>query len=106
MPRRSPLLAAKERARRAHTAARGGDSRSAALYDRWFAETLSNAAGRDEDVAIAMFTRLAIALEVMIDMKGWPGRPGAGRHRVAQTKLSTVTYESSYHPLSTPLIPG
>jgi hypothetical protein len=23
-------------------------------------------------VAIAMFTRLAIAFEVMVDMKGWP----------------------------------
>jgi hypothetical protein len=68
----SPLAAAKERARRAHKAAREGDTRSSALYDRWMATTLTSAAGKPEAVAEAMFTRVAIALEVMVDMKGWP----------------------------------
>jgi hypothetical protein len=66
------LKDAKERARRAHKAASGCDPRAAALYDRWLATTLSAAGGKDEALAIAMFTRLAIALEVMVDMKGWP----------------------------------
>jgi hypothetical protein len=47
-PRPASPLAAKDRARRANKAARGCDPRAAA-YDRW----------------------LAIALEIMIDMKGW-----------------------------------
>ncbi len=68
----SPLAAAKERARRAHKAACGCDPRAVVLYDRWLATTLSAAGGKDEAVAIAMFTRLAIALEIMVDMKGWP----------------------------------
>jgi hypothetical protein len=42
------------------------------FYDRWQATTLSAAGGKPDDVAIAMFTRLASALEVMVDMKGWP----------------------------------
>jgi hypothetical protein len=74
----SPLSVAKERARRAHKAARGCDPRSAALYDRWLATTFSAAGGKDEALAIAMFTRIAIALEVMVDMKGWPAGNVAG----------------------------
>jgi hypothetical protein len=35
------------------------------------ATTLTAAAGQDEQVAAAMFTKLAIALEVMVDMRGW-----------------------------------
>jgi hypothetical protein len=72
------LKQAKERARRAHRAAREGDGRAAALYDRWLAETLSAAAGKREEVAAAMFTRCAIALEVMVDMRGWPAGNVAG----------------------------
>jgi len=56
----------------------GCDPQAIALYDRWLATTLSAAGGKDEAVAIAMFTRLAIALEVMIDMKGWPAGIVAG----------------------------
>jgi hypothetical protein len=53
----SPLAAAKERARRVHKEAREGDGRSAALLDRWLADTLSAAAGKPEEVAAATFTR-------------------------------------------------
>jgi hypothetical protein len=56
---------AKARAKRAHAAARAGDAVSAAIYDRWLANTLSAAAGQDDAIAATMFTRLAIALEVM-----------------------------------------
>jgi len=66
---------AKARAKRAHQAARAGDAVSAAIYDRWLATTLSAAAGQDPAIAGTMFTRLAIALEVMTDMRGW----GKGR---------------------------
>jgi hypothetical protein len=52
--------------------AREGDTISAAIYDRWLASTLSAAVGQDPAIAATMFTRLAIALEVMQDMKGWP----------------------------------
>ena len=65
------LSQAKSRAKRAHQTARAGDTVSAAVYDRWLANTLSAAAGQDQAVAAAMFTRLAIALEVMVDMRGW-----------------------------------
>jgi hypothetical protein len=46
------------------------DARSAALYGRWLSNTLLAAEQRPE-LADAMFTRLAIALEVMVDMRGW-----------------------------------
>ncbi len=72
------LSQAKARAKRAHQVARAGDSRSAAIYDRWLATTLSAAAGQDEAVAATMFTRLAIALEVMVDMRGWAAGRVAG----------------------------
>jgi hypothetical protein len=41
---------AKARAKRAHEAARAGDTVSAAIYDRWLANTLSAAAGQDEAI--------------------------------------------------------
>jgi hypothetical protein len=72
------LPEAKARANRAHQAARAGDTMSAAIYDRWLATMLSAAVGQDEAIAVAMFTRLAIALEVMADMKGWPAGIVAG----------------------------
>ena len=65
------LQGAKARAKRAHQVARAGDAVSAAIYDRRLANTLSAAAGQDEAIAATMFTRLAIALEVMVDMRGW-----------------------------------
>ncbi len=68
----SPLASAKERARRAHAAAVEGDGLAAAIYNRWLATALTSASGMDEDTAAEMFRRLAIALEIMIDMKGWP----------------------------------
>jgi hypothetical protein len=64
------LKEAKKRAQRAHKAACGADALSTAIYNRWMATTLTAAAGQDEGIAAAMFTRLAIALEVMVDMKG------------------------------------
>jgi hypothetical protein len=65
------LKEAKKRAHRAHRAACGADALSTAIYNRWMATTLTAAAEQDEAVAAAMFTRLAIALEVMVDMRGW-----------------------------------
>jgi hypothetical protein len=65
------LPEAKAPAKRAHAAARAGDHLSATICDRWLANTLSAAAGQDEEIAATMFTRLAIAFEVMCDMKGW-----------------------------------
>jgi hypothetical protein len=69
---------AKARAKRAHQAARAGDAVSAAIYDRWLANTLSAAAGQDPAIAATMFTRLAIACEIMTDMRGWPAGVVAG----------------------------
>jgi hypothetical protein len=69
---------AKARAKRAHQAVRAGDAVSGAIYDRWLATTLSAAAGQDEEIAAAMFTRLAIACEIMTDMRGWPAGIVAG----------------------------
>jgi hypothetical protein len=63
---------AKSRALSAHKAA-CRDSRSTAIYNRWLSDTLLAAEDRP-DLADAMFTRLAIALEVMVDMRGWPAR--------------------------------
>ena len=70
--RRTEGFEAKNRALRAHKAA-CIDARSAALYNRWLSQTLLAAADRPE-LAEVMFTRLAIALEVMQDMRGWPAR--------------------------------
>jgi hypothetical protein len=53
------LPEAKARAKRAHQAARAGDTVSAAIYDRWLANTLSAAAGQDPAIAAAMFSRLS-----------------------------------------------
>jgi hypothetical protein len=61
---------AKQRALRAHKAA-CADSLRTATYDRWLADTLSATRGKDPAIAAAMFTRLAIALEIMSDMRGW-----------------------------------
>ena len=62
-------LEAKERAMRAHKAA-CTDALSSALYSRWLSNTLLAVEERPE-LADTMFTRLAIALEVMCDMRGW-----------------------------------
>jgi hypothetical protein len=63
---------AKRRALQAHKVAKTGDARMAAVYDRWLADTLLAAGdARNQAIAEAMFTRLAIALEVMVDMRGW-----------------------------------
>jgi hypothetical protein len=65
------LKEAKRRALTAHKAACKADSLSAGIYNRWIAITLTAVDGQEEQVAAAMFTRLAIALEVMVDMRGW-----------------------------------
>ena len=72
------LVDAKARAKQAHKAARAGDAVSAAIYDRWLANTLSAAAGQDPAIAAAMFTRLAIAFEIQCDMRGWAAGIVAG----------------------------
>jgi hypothetical protein len=59
---------AKSRALRAHKVA-CADTRSAAIYNRWLSDTHLAAADRPE-LAGAMYTRLAIALEVVVDMRG------------------------------------
>jgi hypothetical protein len=86
---------AKARAKRAHQAARAGDSVSAAIYDRWLANTLSAAAGQDETIAVAMYTRLAIALEVMQDMRGWGEGVVAGI--TAPVRPRKLTYPRAGH---------
>jgi hypothetical protein len=63
---------AKARMSRARDFAREADPLSAALFDRWYAEALMSARGVRAEVACAMYLRLAIALEVMADRKGWP----------------------------------
>ena len=74
-----PTLAdAKARMSRARELARKADPLSAALFDRWYAETLMSARGVSVEAACAMLTRMAIALEVMADRKGWPGGRVAG----------------------------
>jgi hypothetical protein len=73
MPKPVPTLAAaKARMSRARDLAREADPLSAALFDRWYAETLLSARGIKAEAAWAMLTRMAIALEVMADRKGWP----------------------------------
>ena len=64
------LTEAKTRALRAHKRAKT-DGIQAAVYDRWLADTLLAAKDQDQAIAVVMFTRLAIALEIMTDMKGW-----------------------------------
>src|SRR5262245_51959140 len=49
------LPEAKARAKRAHRAARHGDTIRAAIYDRWLADTLSAAAGQNPVIAATMF---------------------------------------------------
>ena len=68
------LEQAKERFRSAHQAARRADSLSAALYDRWAAETLMHIRGQPRDRACAMLVRTAIMLEIAVDRRGWPER--------------------------------
>jgi len=77
------LPEAKARAKRAHQAARAGDTVSAAIYDRWLATTLSAAAGQDPAIAATMFTRLAIALEGDDRYAGMAGRDCGRAHGAA-----------------------
>jgi hypothetical protein len=50
------------------------DPRSAALYHRWLADVLSAADGQPDDARASMFTRMAIAFEIMVDRTTWPER--------------------------------
>jgi len=72
------LPEAKARAKRAHQAARGGDTISAALYNRIYATALTSAADRPDAVAATMYMRTAICLEVLVEMRGWPAGIVAG----------------------------
>jgi hypothetical protein len=78
---------AKRRCRRAYDEARKADPRSAALYDRWLADTLLAAEGQPDDARATMFTRMGIALEVMADRTGARSSaacaPGCSRFRAA-----------------------
>ncbi len=68
------LEQAEERFRSAHRAARRADNLSAALYDRWAAETLMHIRGQPRERACAMLVRTAIMLEIAVDRRGWPER--------------------------------
>ena len=87
-PAMDTLPQAKARAKRAHAAARAGDNRSAATYDGWMADTLSAAAGQNDEVATVMFARLAFALEVMCDKKSWSSSIVAGLTAPRRARLS------------------
>jgi hypothetical protein len=63
---------AKARAKRAYYACRA-DPRLAPIGDRVWAETLQHAEGQDPVRAEAMFLRVAVLLEILIDRRGWPG---------------------------------
>ena len=90
------LREAKARCLRAHKAARAGDGRSAALYDRWLFHTLMAVADQpDEVVAATMFMRLAVALEVTTDMKGWPDGVVHGFARPSLTGKATLLREGA-----------
>jgi hypothetical protein len=84
---------AKNRALKAHKAA-CADARSAAIYNRWLSETHLAATDRPE-LAGAMYTRLAIALEVMADMKGWAKGVVAGITAPVQSRK--LTYPRAGH---------
>ena len=64
--------AAKSRAKRAYYACRA-DARLAPIGGRVWAETLQHAEGQDPVRAEAMFLRVAVLLEILIDRRGWPG---------------------------------
>jgi hypothetical protein len=72
------LPEAKARAKRAHQAARAGDTVSAALYDRIYATALTSAANQPAAVAATMYVRTAVCLKVHAEMKGWPAGTVAG----------------------------
>jgi hypothetical protein len=63
---------AKERAKRAYSVCRT-DPQLALIGDRVWSETLLHAEGQDPIRAEAMFLRVAVLLEILIDRRGWPG---------------------------------
>ncbi len=68
---------AKDRFTRARKAACSADRLSSALYDRFAAETLLAVKGQPAERAATMLVRMAVALEVLAERKGWPERiPG------------------------------
>jgi hypothetical protein len=69
---------AKARMSRARDLARKADPLSAALFDRWYAETLMSARGVPAEVACTMQVRMAIVLEVMAERTGWAAGVVAG----------------------------
>jgi hypothetical protein len=72
------LPEAKQRAKRAHQAARAGDAVAAALYDRICATAVACAQKQRAAVATAMYVRPAVCLEVLTEIKGWPAGRVAG----------------------------
>jgi hypothetical protein len=65
---------AKERFNNACRAARDADRLTAALYDRLAADTLLAAKGQPPERACTMLMRMAVALEVLAERRGWPER--------------------------------
>jgi hypothetical protein len=51
---------------------------AAALYDRIYATAVACAGTQPERIAVVMFVRAAICLEVLAEMKGWPSGRVAG----------------------------
>ena len=68
------LESAKERFTQARKAACSTDRLSAALYDRLAAETLLAVKGQSAERAATMLFRMAVALEVLAERKGWPDK--------------------------------
>jgi hypothetical protein len=68
---------------------RRGPAIAAALFDRFAAETLLAVKGQPAERAATMFFRMAVALEVLAERKGWPERI-AGLPDARQRRRATV----------------
>jgi hypothetical protein len=63
---------------------------AAALYDRIYATAVACAGKQPERIAVLMFVRAAIALEVLHEMKGVAGGQGTWCHGVTVFNSSTA----------------
>ena len=66
----SPLAAARLRAKTAYGVARG-DSLMAAVYDRWWSETLLAIDGRPDAARVELLRRTAALFELLVDRRTW-----------------------------------
>ncbi len=65
---------AKDRFRAAHRAARDSDKLAGAFFNRLAADTLLAVEGQSSERQATMLVRMAIALEVLAERRGWPDR--------------------------------